>query len=499
MRGEVVIEKDDFLKLNTSREEQGEREFANPRNAAAGSLRQLVPDVVAKRPLKFFAYQVISESPDFSYSTHFENLDEAARLGFDVVSGRWICNDILDVEKIYHEVENRRDDVPFEIDGLVVKINDITLHSRLGEIARSPRWAVAYKFREEEVLTHLDKIVFQISRFGVLTPVAKVKPVKVGGVTVSSVTLHNMAEIKRLDVKEGDFVFIKRAKDVIPKITGVDKSKRLQDVHKFCAPTICPYCGRPVEYDENEVFIQCTNIDCSGRRLEEIKYFKSKECFDIEGLGDEWGEILFKNNYIYDASDLFLLKKESLLKLDRMGDKSADNLLNAIEKSKKVLYHKFINSLGIKGIGTSVSQMLSSHYSKFESLIKASYEELIKINEIGPSTALAITAYFTDFKKINFIEKLFDNGVEIVYESKTPVSNTLSSKTFLFTGKLFKITRDEAKRIVTKCGGKNLSSVSKNLDYLVAGDAPGSKLSRARELDIKIISENEFLEMAGEI
>jgi DNA ligase (NAD+) len=396
-------------------------------------------------------------------------------------------------------VEKIRDKVPFEIDGLVVKINDLSLHGRLGEIARSPRWAVAYKFKEEEVASRLEKIVFQISRFGVLTPVAKVAPVKVGGVRISSVTLHNMSEIKRLDVREGDFVFIKRAKDVIPKITGVDKLKRGNDIFAFLAPESCPYCDSVVGYDDNDVFIQCTNIDCSGRRVEEIKYFKTKECFDIDGLGDEWVEILFKIGYIFDATDLFLLKKENLLKLERMGEKSAENLINAIEKSKKISYAKFINSLGIKGVGSSISFLLTESYDNFSDLTKASYDELTKINEIGPGTALAITSFFSDFKKINFINKLFDNGVEIVYESKSASSNTLSGKSFLFTGKLSKITREEAKRIVTKCGGKNLSSVSKSLNYLIAGDAPGSKLSKAVELGINVITEEDFLKMAGEI
>jgi DNA ligase (NAD+) len=463
IRGEAVIHKDDFSALNSEREKRGEKLFSNPRNASAGSLRQLDSSLVKNRRIRFYAYQVISESTELIIKTHSDALDWLNNSGLETVTGRWLCGNILEVQEIYKEVEKNRENISYEIDGLVVKINEYDLQDRLGEVSRSPRWAVAYKFKPQEVLTRLNDIKLQTSRFGVFTPVALVEPVKVGGVTVSRVTLHN--------------------------------TKRIGNEKVYVFPENCPYCKTKLKVDNNDVFINCPNNNCKARRVEEIIHFISKPGFNIEGLGEEWVRILFEKNIISDASDLFLLDVKSVINLERMGEKSAQNLINSINKSRKISYVNFIYALGIKSVGVSLAELLTEHFPKFSDLTKAKKEHLEEINEIGPAVALAICDYFFDLYTINFLEKLFKNGVSIVYEKKKIESNKLNGKTFVFTGKLSAMSRDEAKRIAVKNGGKVLSSVSKNLDYLVVGEDPGSKLTRANELGVKVISEEDFLKM----
>ena len=495
IRGEAVIHKSDFEMVNKERETAGERLFANPRNAAAGSLRQLDPKVVAGRRLRFYGYQTVIENDSLQFRSQNKLMDWIKSQGISVVDGRWHCLNIREVQKIYQDIEQKREEIPIEIDGLVVKVDEIELHDRLGEVARSPRWACAYKFKAQEAAARLNNIRLQISRHGVFTPVADIEPVRVGGVVVSRVTLHNRAEIARLDLKVGDTVIIKRAGDVIPKIIAVDKTKRIGNETGFIFPEKCPYCLHPLKSDENDTFIFCLNPDCPAKNVEKIVHFISKPCFNMEGVGEEWIKTFFESQMIQDASDLFLLTQSELMKLERMGEKLADNIVNAIQNAKKVSYVNFIVALGIKSVGVSLAALLAEHFPAFEMLTRAKKKELEAINEIGPSTASAIAEYFSDFKNIHFLEKLFANGVKIVYEKKKLDSEKLKNKTFLFTGKLSAMSRDEAKRLAVKNGGKVLSSVSKNLDYLVVGEDPGSKLEKAGSLGVKVLSEEDFLKM----
>ncbi len=495
VRGEAVIHKSDFEDLNKKRFANGEKQFSNPRNAAAGSLRQLDPALVAQRPIKFYAYQVVLENTDIDFNSHKKSIDWLDKINIQPTPHRWLCNSVEEIQDIYNKVSKKREKIDIEIDGLVIKVDSFKLQHELGEIARSPRWACAYKFKEPEVTTTLNNITLQISRQGILTPVAKVDPVRVGGVEVSSVTLHNKAEMARLDVKINDTVRIKRAGEVIPKIVAVEKTYRNGNEKDFEFPDKCPYCKTELEEDENGIFVLCPNYDCEGRKVQRIIYSISKPCFNIDGVGNEWIKTLFNKNIIDDTADLFGLEKKDIIDIERMGEKSAENFINSINAAKKVEYPRFLNALGIKFVGPSVAQTLAENFPRFENLTKAKEEELVNINEIGPNTAKSVVDYFRDLRNINYVEKLFENGVKIVYEENKVKSDALNGKSFLFTGTLKKVKRDEAKELVKKNGGKNISSVSKNLDYLVAGESPGSKVDKAKKNNVKIITEQEFFDM----
>ncbi len=495
VRGEAVIHKSDFEELNKKRYLEKEKQFSNPRNAAAGSLRQLDPAIVAKRPIKFYAYHLVLENADFNFGSHKQSLDWLNSINIPTTPGRWLCENHTHVQKVFLDVSKQRDKLDIEIDGLVVKVDEIKLHDSLGEIARSPRWAAAYKFKAQEVKTKLKEITLQISRMGVLTPVAKVEPVRVGGVTVSSITLHNKAEISRLDVKINDTVRIKRAGDVIPKIVQVEKSYRDGNEIDFEFPKKCPFCQTALEEDEKGIFVNCPNYECPGVKVQRIIYSIGKECFNIDGVGNEWMKTLFNKGIIDNAADLFSLTKKDIVDLEGMGEKSADNFITAIQNAKKVTYPRFINAIGIKFVGPRIAEILTEFYPKFEDLTRAKQSDLIEINEIGPNIAESVIDFFTDLRNINFIEKFLENGVEILYEKQEKKSSLLQGKTFLFTGTLSRIKRDQAKEIVKSNGGKYLSAVSKNLDYLVVGESPGSKVEKAKKAGVNIISEQDFFNM----
>ncbi|MHC1582231.1 MAG: NAD-dependent DNA ligase LigA [Candidatus Syntropharchaeia archaeon] len=489
VRGEVYMPIEEFRELNRKIEEEGGKPFANPRNAAAGSVRQLDPSVTASRPLNIFVYGV-GVVEGVSWKTHWEVLKSLSELGFRINPNIRLCKDISDVFDFYEWLKEERERLPYEIDGMVVKVNDLSLHEKLGTTARSPRWAFAYKFPPRQEYTRIKDIVVQVGRTGALTPVAILEPVEIGGVRVSRATLHNEDEIRRKDVRIGDMVIVERAGDVIPEVVGVMKSKRTGKEREFTMPSTCPVCGGEVM--KEEAVARCINPSCPAQLKERIRHFASKGAMDIEGLGPKIIEQLVENNLISDAADLYFLKKEDLLKLERMGDKLAENILGSIEKSKNTTLSRLIYALGIRHVGERIASILAEHFKDLENLKNAKYEDLIEIPEIGPEIARSIISFFAQEGTKRLLKKLGEAGV--TYEKEEKKEEILKGKIFVFTGKI-SMPRDEAKRIVESLGGRVTSSVSKKTDYVVVGENPGSKLEDARRLGIKILSEEEFRRM----
>ncbi|MHC1566972.1 MAG: NAD-dependent DNA ligase LigA [Candidatus Syntropharchaeia archaeon] len=489
VRGEVYMPIEEFRELNRKIEEEGGKPFANPRNAAAGSVRQLDPSVTASRPLNIFVYGV-GVVEGVSWKTHWEVLKSLSELGFRINPNIRLCKDISDVFDFYEWLKEERERLPYEIDGMVVKVNDLSLHEKLGTTARSPRWAFAYKFPPRQEYTRIKDIVVQVGRTGALTPVAILEPVEIGGVRVSRATLHNEDEIRRKDVRIGDMVIVERAGDVIPEVVGVMKSKRTGEEREFTMPSTCPVCGGEVM--KEEAVARCINPSCPAQLKERIRHFASKGAMDIEGLGPKIIEQLVENNLISDAADLYFLKKEDLLKLERMGDKLAENILGSIEKSKNTTLSRLIYALGIRHVGERIASILAEHFKDLENLKNAKYEDLIEIPEIGPEIARSIISFFAQEGTKRLLKKLGEAGV--TYEKEEKKEEILKGKIFVFTGKI-SMPRDEAKRIVESLGGRVTSSVSKKTDYVVVGENPGSKLEDARRLGIKILSEEEFRRM----
>jgi len=492
VRGEIYMGKREFEELNKKREITGEPVFANPRNAASGSVRQLDPKITASRKLNIFCY-AMGEIIGVDFKTHIDFLDHLKKWGFRVNPYTKLCHNLDEVFKHYNYIKSIRDEIPYEIDGTVIKVNRLDYQANLGQVSRSPRWAIAYKFESHEEKTIVEDIIVSVGRTGALTPVAMLKPVNIGGVIVERATLHNEDEIERKDIRIGDMVIVTRAGDVIPEVVRVLKDVRKGIERPFIMPNYCPVCGEPVVRPEGEAIRRCVNINCPAQIKGRIIHFASKRAMDIDGLGEKLVEQLVDKAIIRDVSDLYYLSKEQLANLERMADKSAQNILDAINVSKKRPYSRFLYGLGIRHVGEHISGLLAERYKNMEELMNAGEEELMNIPEIGPEVANSIVLFFQDEKNRQTIERIIQAGVEIEYEKtgERPLDGLL----FVFTGALKSMSRDEARKKVEVLGAKTANSVGKKVNIVVAGEEAGSKLDKARQMGIKIIGEDEFLEM----
>jgi DNA ligase (NAD+) len=497
IRGEVYIEIDAFKKINKRRLHEGEPPFANPRNAAAGSLRQLDSMITAKRPLDIFCYG-ISTLKGKSLQNHQEALQTLSGWGFEVNPHIRQVKNIRECIEYYHDMARFRHELPYEIDGIVIKVNSLEVQNRLGTVSRSPRWAVACKFPAIQETTVIENIIIQVGRTGVLTPVALMKPISVGGAMVSRATLHNQDEINKKDIQIGDTVIIQRAGDVIPEVVKVIKSKRNGSETPFKIPDTCPECGSRVVRLEGEAAHRCIGFACPARIRENIKHFASRGGMDIEGLGEKLVSQLLDTKTIEDPADLYYLTKEKLTKLERMADKSAINLLNALEQSKNPPLEKLIFALGIRHVGEHIAKILTREFKTLDGLVNATEERLQTIDGIGPEITESITKFFKETSNQKVIEKLRKAGVK-PKETISKESADLSGKSFVFTGTLKSFTRDKAKEIIESSGGDVSSSITKRTDYVVAGESAGSKFDKAKDLEITILDEEEFLKLVGEV
>ena len=489
VRGEVYMSKAVFEELNARRELKGEPLLANPRNAAAGSMRQLDPKVAASRKLDIICFNM-QYSSDEKYLSHAETLDAMRSMGFPVVPYKKF-NDIKDcVERIRWLGENRGD-LPYDMDGAVIKLDSLSQRAALGSTAKAPRWAVAFKYPPEKKESRVLDIVVQVGRTGVLTPKVIVEPVRLAGTTVSAATLHNQDNIDRLDLRIGDTVLLQKAGEIIPEVLSVNKAKRPADAVPFSMPTVCPECGSPVVRDEDGVALRCTSPECPAQRLRNIAHFASREAMDIEGLGISVCESLINSGLVKDASDLYYLEAEPVAQLDRMGDKSAKNLIAAIENSKQAGLARLLCAFGIRQVGQKAAKVLASYYGDLDELMAADAEALTTIPDIGGITAGFIVNWFGNPQSQDLIHKLRAAGVSFASREEKK-DDRFAGLTFVLTGTLSRFTRDEASAIIESFGGKASSSVSKKTTYVLAGENAGSKLTKAESLGIKIISEEEF-------
>lgn len=494
VRGEVLMPKAGFVKLNKENEQKGEKLFANPRNAAAGSLRQLDPKIAQKRPLAFFAYSVNQGLPN-TIHTQSEAMGWLGQLGFEVAP-IFVAKTVGEVEAYHAKILQERDELPFEIDGLVVKVDSLEVQNELGFLSREPRWATAYKFPAQTQVTRLLDVEWQVGRTGQLTPVGKLEPVNVGGVTVSNVTLHNFGEIGRLGIKIGDMVSVHRAGDVIPKVSGVQLELRPEDAKEIALPTHCPVCQSVVVLPEGEALARCTGgLICPAQQKEALIHFVARRAMDIDGLGKQWLMSFFEMGLIATVADIYNLHtmRDKLVTLDGLGEKSVDNMLSAIEKSKFTTLPRFIFALGIKGVGESTAKALADEFT-FDDLRKASFEKLQGVDDVGEVTAKAIVEFFATPHNVQVIEALLSAGV---YWQVTPKSDNLplAGQSWVVTGTLSAMSRDEAKDRLIALGAKVAGSVSAKTTVLLAGEKAGSKLAKATELGIRVVNENDFLAM----
>ncbi|MCM8761831.1 MAG: NAD-dependent DNA ligase LigA [Candidatus Omnitrophica bacterium] len=495
VRGEVYMRKDSFEKINEERKRTGEVLFANPRNATAGSLKLLDPETVAKRNLQLFVYQGILKK----FTTHWETLEFLKTLGFPVNPYRKLAKDIKEVIAYCNEWKEKRIHLPYNIDGMVIKVNSLSLQERLGTTSKSPRWAVAYKFPAEQAETTLKDVIVQVGRTGTLTPVAVLEPVQLSGTTVSRATLHNFDEVKRPGIKIGDRVFVEKSGEIIPKIVKAIQEKRNGTEKDIPVPERCPVCHSRVVRDEEEVAIRCPNVRCPAQVKERIIHFTSRDAMDIEGLGEKWVNILVDKGIISDYGDIYEeITYEKLIGLERMGEKSVKNLLSAIEKSKTRSFANLIFALGIRHIGVHTSEVLAENFSSIDELARADIETLSDIKEIGPVVAQSIVDFFNNQENLDVIKKLKRAGVKTEREEVFGRSNKLAGLTFVITGILNGYTRDGITNLIKRHGGKVTETVSGKTDYLLCGKEPGSKLDRAKALGVKIIGEEEFKKLIGE-
>ncbi|MFB0518381.1 MAG: NAD-dependent DNA ligase LigA [Acidobacteriota bacterium] len=492
VRGEVIMHNAAFKKLNAEREKNGEPAFANPRNAAAGSLRQLDSRTTATRPLDIFFYG-IGEVRGVTFTSHWEILQSLHQWGLKTNPHRLLCHHIEEAIDFYQKMEQKRDTFPYEIDGVVLKVNSLGLQERLGTIARSPRWALACKFKPRQESTRVLDIVIQVGRTGALTPVAMLEPVSLSGVTISRATLHNEDELRRKDVRVGDTVIVERAGDVIPEVVKVITSKRNGTQKKFHFPDRCPVCGAKVVRLEGEALHRCVGLTCSAKLKELIKHFASKRAMDIDGLGDKIVAQLVEKGLVKDPADLYTIRLEQLVALEKLAEKSGQNILDAINQSKGSGLARLVFALGIRHVGEHLATVLAEHYPSIEKLGKATEEELMNIPEIGPQVAASIVSFFKEKNNIRVIERLRAAGVKMEEKvRKVAAPSRITGKSFVFTGELQHFTRDEVERLVESLGGRASSSVSKKTDFVVVGENPGSKLDKAKELGVKVITEEEF-------
>ncbi|MBW1793303.1 MAG: NAD-dependent DNA ligase LigA [Deltaproteobacteria bacterium] len=493
VRGEVFIPVEAFKQLNKERLDKDEPAFANPRNAAAGSLRQLDSRITATRPLDIFCYGV-GMVTDVEFASHWEILQSLKALGFRVnphIKARATIEEIL---VYYKDLLDRRHEFPYEMDGVVIKVDDLALQRKLGEKSRSPRWALAYKFPATQETTRVVKIDVQVGRTGALTPVAHLEPVSVGGVTVSRATLHNEDEIKKKDIRMGDTVLIQRAGDVIPEVIKVITTKRTGVEQPFRMPATCPVCGAKVVRLEQEAVSRCVNANCPAQVKERIKHFASKGAFDIDGMGDKLVGQMVDKGLVKSYADLFFLDKATTAGLERMGEKSAQNLMDAMAKSKQISLARFVYALGIRHVGEHIAHVLARTFESLKALMAATAEELVAVDEIGPQVSQSVRAFFENPENQRNIERMVEAGVTLETEEGA-TKETLAGKTFVLTGALDSMMRSQAKARIEALGGKVSSSVSRKTAYVVAGKDPGSKLDKAKEIGIKILDEKEFIEM----
>ena len=496
VRGEVYLPIEPFRQLNRERMTAGEPLFANPRNATAGSLKQLDSSITAKRPLDLFCHG-LGRVDGVSFATHGEFAEALAGWGLKPVPYRRVCRNLDEVFAFFDDLEKRRDELPFEIDGTVVKVNSLALQRQLGEISRSPRWAVAYKFAARQATTKVVNIIPSVGRLGTLTPLAELEAVNIGGVMVKAASLHNMDEVNRKDIRIGDTVVVERAGDVIPYVVKVISENRTGREKKFVMPSQCPVCGAEVEHEEGEAAYRCTGLACPAKLKESLKFFGSRGSMDIEGLGEKIIEQLIDKNLVRDAGDLYLLDKPQLALLDRMADKSAQNLLDAIEKSKTTTLPRFISSLGIRHVGEATAKQLAEHFGDLPHILSAPEEQLQEVRDVGPEVARSIAHFFAQKQNRHVIDKLLKAGVRFPKVAGRR-DGKFSGQTFVLTGILASMTRPEAQQRIEALGGKVSSSVSKLTAYVVAGEEAGSKLDKAQQLGVKILNEHEFLQMIGE-
>ena len=497
VRGEVLMLKKDFELLNQKQESLDEKKFANPRNAAAGSLRQLDPRITATRPLTFFSYGLGVCEPNLNLKTHTETIQLLKQFNLPISDLSSSVKGVKGLQSFYAKVLKLRDTLPYDIDGVVYKVNSFNYQSELGFVSRAPRWAIAHKFPAEEALTEILDINVQVGRTGAITPVARLKPVFVGGVTVTNATLHNEDEMIRKDVHIGDMVSVRRAGDVIPEIVRVLVDKRPKTIRKFKMPTACPECGSPLIRIDDEAIIRCSGgLICPAQQKQSIIHFASRKAMDIEGLGDKSVEQLVNVGLIQGLADIYKLELEQLVSLDRMAEKSSQNLLDAIEKSKLTSLPRFIYALGIRNVGESTAKDLAGFYGDLYEIMQQTEESLQLVPDIGPTVAKSISDFFSQTRSREVIESLIRLGVHWPkYDIRKSASGIFAAKTFVLTGTLPSMSREEVKSIIEMNGGKVAGSVSKKTDYVVAGSDAGSKLATAQELGIKIISQQELLKL----
>jgi DNA ligase (NAD+) len=496
VRGEVIMTITDFEALNKYRLDHNQAPFANPRNAAAGSLRQLDSSITAQRKLLFFPYG-FGETSGFAVTSHKKALKHLKQYGFKINPFAKQCNGITCVIQYHHEMLAKREDLDYEIDGVVVKVDNLETQQKLGIRSKSPRWAIAYKFPAKQETTRILDIKSQVGRIGTLTPVAVLEPVTVGGVKVSRATLHNQDEIDRLDARIGDWVVIERAGDVIPKIVKVIKSKRNGAEKKYQIPHLCPICGGETVKPAGEVARRCINLTCPAQVKERIYHFSSKGAMDIDGLGEKLVDQLVQKGVIRDVADLYFITKDDLKKLERMADKSAENIINSIDASRNRSFDRLVYALGIRFVGEHIAQVLAKSFPDMNTLSQVSTQDLLAIREIGPQVAESVVFFFNQKENLRVIEKLKKGGVKImpVQVTTTPA---LEGKTFVFTGALSDFSRKEAQDRVTALGGRAASSVSRNTDYVVIGENPGSKADKAKKLNVQILTEKDFISIIKE-
>lgn len=496
VRGEVLMPKGGFEKYNKIAEEKGERKFANPRNAAAGSLRQLDPKMTASRPLAFYAYGVAQCEPMHDLSTISQSLEWLTTFGFEIGVRKWVVSSIEEVQKCYESIIAERESLPIEIDGMVIKVDSIVQQLKLGFLSREPRWATAYKFPAQAATTIVENVEWQVGRTGALTPVARLKTVNVGGVNVSNVTLHNFGEIQRLGLLIGDTVSVIRSGDVIPKVERVWADLRPVDAQEIILPTHCPVCVSAVETHEGEAQARCTGgLICSAQRIEAIRHFVSRKAMDIDGFGDRWAESLLDTGLLDNIADIYSLHlhKDKLMTLDKLGEKSVTKLLSAIEASKKPQLHRFIYALGIRNVGENTSRILSGHFKTLDAVKNAEIEELVSLNDVGQVTAEAIYAFFHTDYSVAVVNKLLASGIEIeAVEDKGDLP--LNGESWVVTGTLSDMSREEATEKLQALGARVSGSVSAKTTCLLAGEKAGSKLAKAESLGIKVINESDFIE-----
>ena len=492
VRGETVMNRRAFERLNAERDERGLSRFANPRNAAAGSLRVLEPQITASRRLDYYTYFLLAAGQP-AFESHWTSLEELSRMGFKVNPHRQLCRGVEEVLAFCAGWEARREELPYEIDGVVLKVDSVEQQRLLGFTARSPRWAIAYKYPARQAVTSVEGIEVQVGRTGALTPVAPLQPVEVGGVTVSRATLHNEDEIERLGLEIGDQVIIERSGDVIPKVVRVDSQGA--ERKKFRMPAACPVCGGNVVREEGEAATRCINTDCPARLKESVLHFAARGVMNIDGVGDALVDQLVDRGMVKSMADLYDLRAEGLASLERMGAKSAANVVRNIENSKKNPLPRVLTALGIRFVGERTAVFLAEAFGGLDSIASAGLEQLQQAEEVGPKVAQSISQFFSEPRNRELVERLRAAGLQFTYQSARPKGGALQGLTFVLTGTLPGLSRDEAKRLIETAGGKMSGSVSGKTSYVVAGEDPGSKLAKARELGVAVLTEPQLREL----